>query len=112
MPSIESSFMCTRKHEDICGVGVPLLNNVGLQWPPLVSCLRPFHHSPLNWNSVVAEKAKVVVRGSPGVCEEFLRHKFVGFDGSWNVFLVNTNRHAHDHMLWSLSNLSIDLEKV
>jgi hypothetical protein len=30
MPSIESSFMCTRKHDDICGVGVPALKSVGL----------------------------------------------------------------------------------
>ena len=31
MPSIESSFIWTRKHDDIWGVGVPALKRVGLE---------------------------------------------------------------------------------
>ena len=36
MPSMESSFMARRKHEDICGHGVPALNIVG------VACVKYF----------------------------------------------------------------------
>ena len=31
-PSIESSFIERRKHDDICGCGVPALNIVGVAW--------------------------------------------------------------------------------
>jgi len=36
MPSIESSFIASRKQEDICGHGVPALNMVG------VACVNHF----------------------------------------------------------------------
>ena len=36
MPSMESSFMHSRKHDDICGEGVPALNIVG------VACVNHF----------------------------------------------------------------------
>ena len=32
MPSIESSFMLSRKHDDSCGLGVPALKRVGEAW--------------------------------------------------------------------------------
>ena len=41
MPSIESSFIERRKHDDICGVGVPALNIVG------VACVN--HLSLIRW---------------------------------------------------------------
>ena len=36
MPSIESDFMVSRKHDDICGRGVPALKSVG------VACVKNF----------------------------------------------------------------------
>lgn len=30
IPSTESSFICSRKHDDNCGLGVPALNKVGV----------------------------------------------------------------------------------
>ena len=32
MPSSESSCMVSKKHDDICGMGVPELNSVGVAW--------------------------------------------------------------------------------
>ena len=40
MPSIESSIMESRKHDDICGVGVPALNIVGDAWVNHFSAIR------------------------------------------------------------------------
>ena len=41
IPSIESSFIESRKHDDICGAGVPALNIVG------VACVN--HFSDIKW---------------------------------------------------------------
>ena len=30
IPSMLSSFIVSKKHDDICGLGVPALNNVGV----------------------------------------------------------------------------------
>ena len=46
MPSIESSFIASRKHEDICGAGVPALNIVG------VACVN--HFSDIRWYVSIA----------------------------------------------------------
>ena len=32
MPSMESSFICSKKQLDIWGLGVPALNKVGVAW--------------------------------------------------------------------------------
>ena len=32
MPSMLSSFICSRKQEDSCGLGVPALKRVGVAW--------------------------------------------------------------------------------
>jgi hypothetical protein len=32
MPSMESSFIVSRKQLDICGLGVPALKSVGVAW--------------------------------------------------------------------------------
>lgn len=39
-------------------------------------------------------------------------HEVVGLNGLLNVLTVNTHRHTHDHLLWSLRNLSVDAEQV
>ena len=46
MPSIESSFIASRKHDDICGAGVPALNIVG------VACVN--HFSDIRWYVSIA----------------------------------------------------------
>ena len=46
MPSIESSFIARRKHDDICGCGVPALNIVGVAWVN--------HFSDIRWYVSIA----------------------------------------------------------
>ena len=38
-----------------------------------------------------------------------LRHQVVGFDGSRNIFSVNTNRYTHKQVLWAFDGLTIDM---
>jgi hypothetical protein len=46
------------------------------------------------------------------VSEEFLRHKVVGFNGGGDVGFVNTDRHTHQHVLWSFRNCAINTQEV
>lgn len=41
-----------------------------------------------------------------------LAHKIVGLEGGLQVFLVDANRAAHQHMLGSFSGFVIDFEEV
>ena len=44
--------------------------------------------------------------------EEALGHEIVRLDGPVDVATVNTDSDTHEHELWSLCDLAIDLEKV
>lgn len=44
--------------------------------------------------------------------EPSVTHEVVGLDGGIDVGLVNTNGHSHEHVLWSLNDLTLDLEEV
>jgi hypothetical protein len=99
MPSMESSFMWTKKQDDICGVGVPALKSVGL--PP---------HESKDAGVAAAQAGRHLRDGhakgkcqgtgdQPGVREELLRHVIVGLDGERNVALVDAHGDSHQHVL-------------
>ncbi len=44
--------------------------------------------------------------------EPALGHSMVSFKSSFDIIFVDANRHAHQHVLRSFHNLSIDFEKV
>ena len=47
-----------------------------------------------------------------GVSEVSLTHQVIGAEGFLDVSVMNAHGDAHQHVLWTLSNLAIQLEQV
>jgi hypothetical protein len=93
MPSIESSFMATRKQEDNCWLGVPALKSVGEAWVKNRSLIcRTFQRDPEKSD----DRTDHVVR----------------LDGALDVFTVDADGDAHEHVLGPLGNFAVDAEQV
>jgi len=50
-----------------------------------------------------------VEEGRTCVGEPLLRHQVVGFDGFLDIFLVDSNRNTHKHLLWAFCDLASKL---
>ena len=46
------------------------------------------------------------------MCKIFVRHQIVCLNGALDIFTMNANGDAHDHLLRSFGNLSVDAKKV
>ena len=44
--------------------------------------------------------------------EKFFTHHVVCFDGGIDIFAVNADGHAHEHVLRTFNDFSVDLEQV
>ena len=53
-----------------------------------------------------------IEQGRRRVREVFLRHELVGLDRGINIRTVNTNGHAHDHVLRPLRDLAVAAHQV
>ena len=98
MPSMESSFIAIKKHDDICGRGVPALNSVGDAWVKNLGARGEAVRG-------VAWREKTTVDGP-------LRKQVVRFDRARHVLLVDAHRHAHEHVLRPLHDGRVHAQQV
>ena len=80
MPSMESSFMVTRKQDDIWGLGVPAAKRVG------EACVK--------YLSDICEYVASVI-GMQNKWNHIWPYQIVRFDGLCHILAVYSDRHSH-----------------